>query len=742
MMDQMFCYLWWDKSHPDQCKFGERWVFAGQDPKKEIYKRIKDSLQVSKHKLKTGEVELFAYWDVTEYAKKINRCYKQSRVDDAIRPHIGHRLEGSREFHALSPQEVKNKVDNFLAKQGQPLPPLGLAVWSARQLEQFLEYVEQGSRTIGGEFCGRFGKTTFAGAAIRELNIPLTIITSYVLTSFTSFENDLSGFEQFKDLVLVDTKDDDYQETIDLNLAQGKQVVAFVSLCVGGSRQSRIDFLAGRPVQRFWVIDEADYGAQRAGQANMLKQARHPDDIVFPMTGTDADQATALWKLDAPLLTTTYPELVMEKHNPCNKYSTTLEYFTIDPKRSNKVVDIEFYQAGIKELVDQYLTENFEVDSDLLGSWSKSAENVVKAKGWWARWLEAAFLGKSDFTQMNIDYQTKRKSKDGIKVAMVFLPGSMPRNKDNDQLAELVDVANQCLPGWIIVPVYGQVTTNKEAEALVKEKIETATKQGKNVLVLSAGMAQRSFGVGKITDIHLCYDGSDASGTSQKIWRGVTPEDVGKIARIISWSLDPNRDTKFDAALIDTITNFKQSRGIASAKDALREVLKTLDIFRCTEDGRLKIQPDDYLEQLQARNSISRVGGMQAPVSSLTDKELEALKNGNADAWHAAKQEVSAIGKKYKSTTKQGNKVASTKSSRTKLLEHARQVIATIIENTDIIVYGTNSTQLNEALEKLKHDKHARESVESVFNIPFDLLKDLFDRNIIKQDYVELLVDQ
>ena len=396
----MYCYLWWEKSHPDECKFGERWVFADQDPKTEIYKRIKDSLGVRKDLLKSGEVELFDHWDVTEYAKKINRYYKQSRVDDAIRPHIGHRKDGSREVHSLSPQEVKNKVDKFLAKQGQPLPTLGLAVWQARELEKFVESVKQGSRTIGSEYCGRFGKTTFAGAAIRELNTPLTVIASYVLTSFTSFENDLSGFEQFKDLVLVNTKDDDYQETINLNLAHGKQVVAFVSLCAGDARQSRIDFLSSRLDQRLWFIDEADYGAQRASQANMLKRARHPNDIVFPMTGTDADQATALWKLDAPLRTTTYTALLMEKHNPCNKYSTTLKYFTVDPTRSDKVVDIEFYQAGIKELVDQFLKENTDIDSDLLGSWAKSAQNVVKAKGWWARWFEAAFLGKSDFLHL------------------------------------------------------------------------------------------------------------------------------------------------------------------------------------------------------------------------------------------------------------------------------------------------------------------------------------------------------
>jgi hypothetical protein len=70
-MDKMYCYLWWEKSRPDECKFGERWVFDGQDPETEIYNRIKDSLGVRKDLLKSGEVKLFEHWDVTEYAKKI-----------------------------------------------------------------------------------------------------------------------------------------------------------------------------------------------------------------------------------------------------------------------------------------------------------------------------------------------------------------------------------------------------------------------------------------------------------------------------------------------------------------------------------------------------------------------------------------------------------------------------------------------------------------------------------------------
>ena len=41
-MEKMYCYLWHEKTDVDECKFGERWVKEGQDPKKEILKRIKD----------------------------------------------------------------------------------------------------------------------------------------------------------------------------------------------------------------------------------------------------------------------------------------------------------------------------------------------------------------------------------------------------------------------------------------------------------------------------------------------------------------------------------------------------------------------------------------------------------------------------------------------------------------------------------------------------------------------------
>lgn len=32
--DRMYCYLWYEKTNPDECKFGERYVPAGKDPSK------------------------------------------------------------------------------------------------------------------------------------------------------------------------------------------------------------------------------------------------------------------------------------------------------------------------------------------------------------------------------------------------------------------------------------------------------------------------------------------------------------------------------------------------------------------------------------------------------------------------------------------------------------------------------------------------------------------------------------
>jgi hypothetical protein len=312
-MDRMYCYLWWEKDKPNECKFGERWVKAGQDPEAEVWKRIKTSVGVRKDLIKDGTIQLATYWDVSEYAKKIGRFYKHGKVDDVIRPYIGFRKGSTGEVHELSPQEVQTKVNKFLSKLGQPLPVAGLSQNQYSAAENVLAAIGEGKRTIIAELCARFGKTIWSGALIRETEARLTVVASYVLTSFASFEKDLSSFEQFKDLVLVDTAEEDYQLIITAALAQNKQVVAFLSMCSGSNRQKKINYLFSQDVNRLVIVDEADYGVHQVKQSKPLIAARKSNDVVILMTGTNSDKATSIWSVDH-YLSVTYPELIIEKH--------------------------------------------------------------------------------------------------------------------------------------------------------------------------------------------------------------------------------------------------------------------------------------------------------------------------------------------------------------------------------------------------------------------------------------------
>jgi hypothetical protein len=240
------------------------------------------------------------------------RLKQHGRVDDFIRPQIGHRKGTTGEVHELTAEEIVIKVNNYLRRVGQPLPAAGLSQNQYDAAYNVLDNIYHGKRTIVAELCARFGKTIWSGSLIRETNADLTVIASYVLTSFSSFLKDLTSFEQFRNLVIVDTSESDYQEKINNGLSEGKQVVALLSMCSGNNRQKKIDYLFKTSVNRLVLIDEADFGVHKSNQSQPLINARTDDDVVVLMTGTNGDKAAGIWPVDH-YLSVTYPELLMEK---------------------------------------------------------------------------------------------------------------------------------------------------------------------------------------------------------------------------------------------------------------------------------------------------------------------------------------------------------------------------------------------------------------------------------------------
>lgn len=414
-----------------------------------------------------------------------------------------------------------------------------------------------------------------------------------------------------------------------------------------------------------------------------------------------------------------------------------LKYFKVDPARHQLYVDVEFYQmnlASVVELARIAEPDAFIEDGVFLPSWSKFAANPVKAKGFFTNMLQAVFEGKGGDDGLNVDYQTGRKAKEGIKVAMMFLPGSTT----NANLQEIKPIAEQSLRGFQIVLVSGaEDMTNATAEREVREAIEKAEKNNQHVLILSAGMAQRSFSIPQITELYLAYDTGDNGATIQKMSRTLTPHKEGKVGRVISLSFDPNRDDKFDAMIIETAQNYKKNHGIKDLKQALRDVLRTVDIFKCQPSGAVKVEIDEYLEEALARKSIDRVIGKVAPINDLSREEITALASGNVEVFRAARQEAAARGKTRLNTVKKSKGKDRTDASE-KELARAREMIVTIAQNIDIIRYYGGST-IEEAFAVMDAEGTGiQDDVTDQFGVDYNLIKELVLTNFINRDLLDL----
>jgi hypothetical protein len=414
-----------------------------------------------------------------------------------------------------------------------------------------------------------------------------------------------------------------------------------------------------------------------------------------------------------------------------------LKYFKVDASRHNLVVDVEFYQMNLASVVEIARTaepDAFVEDGVFLPSWTKFAAHPIKAKGFLINMLQAVLQGRGGDDSLNVDLQTRRNpKKEGCKVAMMWMSGGMT----NDALGVTAIIASEALDGFVIQPIYGEEMTNGTAEAKCKEVIEKAVKSNKNVLFISSKMAARSFSIPEITELYLAYDTGDNGATIQKISRTLTPHKVGKVGRVVSLSFDPNRDDKFDAMMIETAQNYKKNHGIKDLKQALRDVLRTVDIFKCQQDGAVKIEIDEYLEQALSRKSIDRVIGKIAPINELTAEEVAALAGGNVDVFRAARKKAAAHGKTRLNVVKKKSGVNKTHASE-KELKLAREMIVTISQNIDIIKFYGGST-IEEAFALMDADGQSiQDDVTEQFGVPYTMVKELVLTNFINRDLLDL----
>lgn len=309
-----------DKAPEGRCKFGEHYVMdmtlAEAIAHTEKYVRnqtfqkrqgVYDSRVKPQNKIRV--------WDVTAYATSKNKMSKGSQLDNLMRNKIdvlrrSNVREVGKEVHNAPFDKINIAVDKELKANGQRLRELELTLW---QMEKGLEIAKEhltGAKVVFAEFCARFGKTLASSFIATVMNADIIIVTTYVKTVFTSFEEDVQSFEQFAHIEHINMADADYQERILAARAAGKKIMVYLGMNNGPKRQERIDFIAGVEGSKYLIVDEADFGIHQKGQAQPLIDKIDAWDHVLLMTGTNADRAASLWPIDV-IVNTTYPELIM-----------------------------------------------------------------------------------------------------------------------------------------------------------------------------------------------------------------------------------------------------------------------------------------------------------------------------------------------------------------------------------------------------------------------------------------------
>lgn len=415
-----------------------------------------------------------------------------------------------------------------------------------------------------------------------------------------------------------------------------------------------------------------------------------------------------------------------------------LTKFNINTTRDLLVPDFACYQMDLMGPVNAAINAG-EVDEDFsnLPSWSKFAANPIKSKGFYTRTLQSMFLGQGGHDELNVDLQTEDYKSQ--RVGMMF----MPANTRNDVLELIGNITRETLPGFEVIVLCGTVRhngrkiTNRNAERAVKEIVE----QGRPTLIIAAQMAQRSFSIPEITELYLAYDKGENGATLQKMSRTLTPGDIGKVGRIFSLSFDPNRDDKFDAMIIETAQNLVKRGEAKSLREAMSNVLGTMDIWKCTPDGAIKISSDDYLKEALEVKRIGRVLGKIVNLNLLTPAEVTALATGNSQYFKTNRVGKAQTGK-TRNTQANGGTPNHVNNNAQKEIAKAREVITSIYENLDIIILGTGSKIMVDAFDQLESDIGMQNAVEEEFGVPYSTIYGLFERNVISQDWVELLYDE
>jgi hypothetical protein len=621
---------------------------------------------------------------------------------------------------------------------------------------------EKAALSILANLCARFGKTLWAGAlsyVLKEFQV--VVVNSYVPTSFHSFRSQWAKSRQLKEeFIQINTNDKDWKENLDNAVSQGKRVVLFLSLCPGNNRQDRIDYIGSLNLKRIWITDEGDLGAHTEKQVNALDSGIKKEDLFIIMTGTNPDRAVSNWssKRSFTPVSVVYEELILQKYETKknNFYSLDdefekklAEFFEIDPSLDLSIPDQVRIIQDLIGLVKKHKAhyENQVVDGEWdpkeflkLPTFRKMSQHPNKAKPTWIDYFKSTVGGLEGFEHLNLDLfideqglpdRTKYKCEitgNEILVEQYFCSAT------NSNLNKIADAAREGRPSWFVQATHGgsgfsNETYEKKIEKLMKECAE----RGQNLLIISNHQGQRSYSNGFQSTVSLSYDGGDWGTTIQKEARGLSMNegDFNKFGITLIPSFNPNRDIKPYLGAITAVKNLGPKYPKMSAKDLLKYILPSLNIFAQGADGQyFQIDADKTVEKLYNNGLIKQVLGATQNISILDNESRKAWLDATRHKPKIDKEETGDDGETFSDdkpkSKKSSNLLPDTQKIEKEENAKIRAAMTLLFEKFHLFQIATGCRTVEEILKVVENDNDHRSAFRESFNIDIKiLLKDI-----------------
>lgn len=572
-------------------------------------RRINEQQTAATH----GALELVHVWDIsssedsTAVEHSIHNAIVNNGWERLVRENLGGKV-GTTEWFSFGDVD-EYEVINFVSKTIEKVTgDVKLNSYKGRGYQEYvksevLKAVNNGSEVIGCELAARFGKTLWSLDLFKTLTeengYQYMLLPAYVLTAHSSFGKEIASFEDFKDIVFVNDKDENFEDVVRNN--SDKKLVIGISLHTPENSQSKYDVIAELDKsKKVSFIDEADFGAHTESSRQIAD--RLDPALIILMTGTAIERAIASYDVDS-IVKWSYFDMLCLKDGS----HPILDTFFDDSNRQAAIdscaslVKPKMFKISLPQA--QAIQES--MPDVLQTKWSKLLTDVEKNSAILERIVRAMFRaehgGIPEMATISLSNVTP------ANVTMIF--GGFPNKGQQGKFCNL-------LKGWlgddyIVVKVNGDETSNRKAEEDTKRTVKKAQRNGKKVVIVSKDMASRSYSIPEIDTVFLMYDKGLLSQTVQKVSRVFTPgstynNESKKEGVVVSLSLDGNRQE------IDPIDLYivAEAERIAEEGESLQQSIKRVclsaNIFENDIDSYdvLDLDVDEYAERLLSRSSV------------------------------------------------------------------------------------------------------------------------------------------